>query len=298
MDRLTAMEVFVQAVDAGSFSAAGDVLDMSPQLVGKHVQRLEEHLGVKLLHRTTRRQSLTGFGAAYCERARVILADIAAAETLAAEARAAPTGRLRVNAPVSFGIHTLSPKLAHFMRQCPEVTVDLSLNNRNVDLVEEGFDIAFRVGELPDSGLMAKRLAPYSLVLCAAPSYLEQASPLTSPADLAHHPCLVYAHTELRKRWTFDGPEGRVSVEIAGSFIADHGEPILAAARAGLGVILQPLELVAKDVAAGKLRTVLPDYKIPTRPLHLVYAPDRRATPKLRAFIEFATREFGGQSSR
>lgn len=293
MDRLTAMEVFVHAVDAGSFSAAGDILDMSPQLVGKHVQRLEDHLGVKLLHRTTRRQSLTGFGAAYYERACVILADIAAAEILAAEARALPTGRLRINAPVSFGIFTLAPRLPEFMRNNPKVVVDLNLNNRNVDLVEEGFDVAFRVGDLPDSGLMAKRLAPYRLALCAAPSYLAGAPPLNTPADLAGHACLVYAHTELQKRWTFDGPEGRVSVEISGSFIADHGEPILAAARAGLGVILQPVELVAADLAAGRLLTLLPDYKVPTRPLHLIYAPDRQATPKLRAFIGFATEEFG-----
>jgi len=179
------------------------------------------------------------------------------------------------------------------MRQYPQVTVELSLNNRNVDLVEEGFDVAFRVGELPDSGLVARKLSPYRLVLCAAPSYLAGAPALETPGDLARHRCLVYAHTDLRRHWTFDGPAGRVSVDVEATFLADHGEPILTAARAGLGVILQPLELVAADVAAGHLKALLPDYRVPVRPLHLIYPPDRQATPKLRSFIDFALATFG-----
>ena len=172
MDRLTSMAVFVKAVDMGSFSAAADALEMSPQLVGKHVQGIEQRLGVRLLNRTTRRQSLTDFGRSFYERSKIVLAEVEIAESLAAETRATPTGKLRINAPVSFGMKTLAPKLPEYMRRHPKVAVELSLSNRAVDLVDEGYDVAFRVGELSDSGLIARPLAPYRFVLCAAPSYL------------------------------------------------------------------------------------------------------------------------------
>ncbi|MFC3058454.1 LysR family transcriptional regulator [Paenirhodobacter populi] len=293
MDRLAAMEVFVRAVDLGSFSAAADALQMSSQLVGKHVQKLEQHLGVQLLHRTTRRQSLTDFGRSFYERARIILAEVAAAEGLAAETRAIPSGRLRINAPVSFGMRTLSPKLPEFMKAYPDVTVDVTLGNRAVDLVDEGFDVVFRVGELIDSGLIARALAPYRLVLCAAPAYLTGRLPIREPKDLAHHECLGFAHTELRTHWAFYGPEGREEVTVSSHLMSDHGEPLLCAALAGLGIILQPEELVHDAISDGTLIPLLPGYRVPTRPLHLLYAPDRRITPKLRCFIDFAVHAFG-----
>jgi DNA-binding transcriptional LysR family regulator len=293
MDRLAAMKVFIRAVELGSFSAVAQALRISPQLVGKQVGQLEAHLGVQLLHRTTRRQSLTDFGRVFYDRAKVILADVEAAESLAAEALATPTGKLRVNAPVSFGMHSLAPRLPEFLRDHPQVTVDLTLGNRAVDLVDEGYDVLFRVGELADSRLVGRALAPYRLVLCAAPAYLAEAPPLLTPRDLPQHECLGFAHTELRTHWTFDGPEGRTVVPVTSRLMVDHGEPLLHAALAGLGILLQPVELLQPALEDGRLVEVLPSYTAPTRPLHILYAPDRRMTPKLRSFIDFAVLAFG-----
>lgn len=293
MDRLLSMSVFAKAVETGSFSAAGEALRMSSQLVGKHVQTLEHHLGVRLINRTTRRQHLTEAGFAFYERVKIILAEVEAAEGMAAMSGGTPRGRLRINAPVSFGVHALSKRLPDYMAMYPEVSVDMSLSNRYVDLIDEGFDVAFRVGELSDSGLIARALAPYRLRLCAAPSYLAGHPSITHPADLEQHECLGFSYTELRTRWTFQGPEGEIAVPVSGRLMVDSGEALLMAARAGMGLLLQPCELVREDMAAGRLVQVLPDYPIPTRPFHLLYAPDRRMTPKLRSFIDFAVAAFG-----
>lgn len=298
MDRITGMEVFVRAVESGSFSAAGEVMQMSSQLVGKHVQKLEKHLGVQLLHRSTRRQSLTDFGRIFYERAKIILSELETAESMAAETRAVPSGRLRINAPVSFGMRTLSPRLPEYMKMYPEVSVELTLANRAVDLIEEGYDAVFRVGELTDSGLIARQLAPYRLVLCAAPEYLYGHELPVSPWDLRQHECLGFSHTELRTQWTFEGPDGRVVVPVSSRFMVDHGEPLLCAALQGLGIMLQPLELVEDCLADGRLVALLPEYSVPTRPLHVLYAPDRRLTPKLRSFIDFAVANFGTSKDR
>ncbi|SDL45456.1 DNA-binding transcriptional regulator, LysR family [Janthinobacterium sp. OK676] len=293
MDRLLSMTVFAKAVELGSFSAAADAFRMSPQLVGKHVQMLEQHLGVRLLNRTTRRQHLTEIGANYYEKVKVILAEVESAEGLAAESKARPSGRLRINAPVSFGIHALMPRLTEYMAAYPEVQVEVSLANRYVDALEEGADAVFRVGELSDSSRIARRLAPYRLILCAAPAYLNAHPPIKSPPDLASHECLGFAYTELRTHWSFNGPEGLVTVPVSGRLMIDSGEALLMAARAGMGVLLQPAELIEPELETGRLVHVLPKYRPPDRPLHLLYAPDRQMTPKLRSFIEFAVAAFG-----
>jgi DNA-binding transcriptional LysR family regulator len=296
MDRLLSMTVFAKAVELGSFSAAGEAMHMSSQLVGKHVQTLEHNLGVRLLNRTTRRHHLTEIGASYYERVKVILAEVEAADGLAAETRAIPRGRLRVNAPVTFGVHALALKLPEYMAANPEVTVDLSLSNGYVDAIDEGFDIVFRIGELADSSLIARELAPYQLVLCASPAYLERHPPIRTLTDLSAHECLGFSHTELRTHWTLDGPEGRVTIPVSGRFMANHGEAMLAIAKAAMGIMLQPLELVRAELDAGRLVRVLPEYTAPTRPMHILYAPDRRLTPKLRSFIDFAVRTFGREA--
>jgi DNA-binding transcriptional LysR family regulator len=293
MDRLLSMTVFAKAVEAGSFSAAGEALRMSSQLVGKHVQTLEQHLGVRLLNRTTRRQHLTEAGIAFHEHVKIILAEVEAAESMAAMSGGTPRGRLRINAPVSFGVHALARRLPDYLAAYPQVSVDMSLSNRFVDLIDEGFDVAFRVGELSDSGLIARALAPYRLQLCSAPAYLARHPPITEPRDLAQHECLGFSYTELRTRWTFQGPEGDITVPVSGKLMVDSGEALLMAARAGMGILLQPCELVREDLAAGRLVPVLPAYPIPARPFHLLYAPDRRMTPKLRSFIDFAVAAFG-----
>jgi DNA-binding transcriptional LysR family regulator len=296
MDRLLSMTVFARAVELGSFSAAGEAMHMSSQLVGKHVQTLEHHLGVRLLNRTTRRHHLTDIGASYYERVKVILAEVEAAEGLAAETRAVPRGRVRVNAPVTFGMHALAPRLPEYLAANPEVTIDLSLSNGYVDAIDEGFDIVFRIGELADSSLVARELAPYQLVLCAAPAYLERHAAILTPFDLSQHECLGFSHTELRTHWTLDGPDGRVTVPVSGRFMANNGEAMLAIATAGMGVMLQPLELVRPALEDGRLRRVLTEYSAPVRPMHILFAPDRKLTPKLRSFIDFAVDAFGREA--
>lgn len=287
------MAVFAKAVELGSFSAAGSALEMSSQLVGKHVQMLEQHLGVRLLNRTTRRQHLTDIGREFYERTKSILAEVEAAEGLAAETRAIPRGRLRINAPVTFGIHALSPKLPEYLAAYPEVTLELSMTNRGVDVIDEGYDLVFRIGQLTDSSLIARPLAPYRLILCAAPSYLAARGPINTPQDLSRQECLGFLHPELSKQWTLIGPEGAVTVPVSGRLMVDSGEALMAAAVAGVGVLLQPFEIVEPYLVSGKLVTLLPDYTAPTRPMHILYAPDRRMTPKLRSFIEFAMANFG-----
>lgn len=297
MDRIGLMGVFVKAVELGSFTAAADALQMSPQLVGKHVHALEQHLGVRLLNRTTRRQSLTDFGRQFYERAKTILAEVEAAESMAAQAQVVPSGRLRVNAPVSFGTRTLAPRLPDYLKAYPQVALELTLSNRNVDIVEEGYDAVFRVGALADSGLVARPLAPYRLVLCASPAYLAAHGTPEAPADLLAHECLGFTHTDLRTHWTFDGSDGRITVPIASRISADHGEPLLCAALAGLGILLQPLELVAESLRSGALVELLRSYPVPSRPVHVLYAADRRLTPKLQSFIDFVLRTYRDEES-
>ncbi|WP_316149756.1 LysR substrate-binding domain-containing protein [Cupriavidus sp. BIC8F] len=293
MDRLKCMEVFVRAVEAGSISAAANELNLSSQLAGKQIRALEQSLGVKLLNRTTRSQSLTDSGQVFYEQAKNILAEMEAAESMIAETRSKPRGRLRISAPITFGSHALTPEIPGYLRQHPDVSVDLCLTNRTVDLVDEGFDVVFRTGALPDSSLLARPLAPHRLLLCASPDYLKSAEQLRTPEDLRHHECLVFSHTSLRTHWSFDGPRGRVSVPISGRFSTNSGEALRAAAVAGMGVLLQPHELVSEEIEAGRLVRLLPEYEPAARPLHALYASDRRMTPKLRSFLDFAVQKFG-----
>ena len=293
MDRLFSMTVFVKAVELGSFSAAADALQMSPQLVGKNVRMLEQHLGVRLLNRTTRSQHLTEIGATFYERARNILAEMEIAEGLAAQTRIVPRGNLRINASVTFGVHALTPKIAEYMQLYPEISVELCLSNRYIDLIDEGFDAIFRIGELSDSGLIARQLRPYRLILCASPRYLETHEPLLTPDDLTRHECLGFSHTELRTTWTFDGPDGHKTVQVKGRLMSDSGEAIVCAGLCGAGMMLQPSELVTPYLQSGQLVEILQEYKAPTRPMHLVHTPDRRMTPKLRSFVDFIVASFG-----
>ncbi|WDS37106.1 LysR family transcriptional regulator [Pseudoxanthomonas sp.] len=293
MDRLDAMQVFVRAVELGSFSAAAVELDISPQFAGKQIQALEANLGIKLLNRTTRRQNLTESGQLFYERAKNILLDMKAAEALMAESRAIPRGKLRISAPITFGSHALAPKLPEYLGEHAEVSVDLSLTNRTVDLLDEGFDVVFRTGQLPDSGLQARALAPLQLVLCASPAYIRRSQPLTRPEELNQHECLIFSHTSMRTEWTFVGPEGRMSVPITGRFTTDSGEALRAAAIAGHGLLLQPTALIGDDLEAGRLQRLLTAYEAPARELHMLFAPDRRMTPKLRSFLDFALAAFG-----
>ena len=296
MDRLASMGIFVKAVETGSFSKAADALSMSSQAVGKHVRALEDHLGVKLINRTTRQQSVTDFGRDYYERVRNILAEIEIAESLAAERRAVPRGRLRVNAPMTFGAHELACVLPRYLAAYPEVEVELTLADRLVDLVDEGYDAVFRTGQLADSGLIARRLRSMKFILCAAPAYIEARGALKTPAEVRDHECLGFAYGATRDRWSFGGPDGTMDVEVSCRLVANNGQALLTLALAGLGLLLQPSALVWDAIEDGRLVRLLPEYEAPDRPLHVLYAPDRRITPKLRSFINFAIEQFGPSS--
>jgi len=293
MDRLTSMAVFACAVEAGSFSKAAETLSVSPQAVGKHVRALEDHLGVKLIHRTTRRQSLTDFGRDYYERVRTILAEIEAAESHAEASRATARGKLRVNAPVTFGAHELARVLPEYLASHPEVEVELTLADRFVDLVDEGYDAVFRTGPLTDSALIARPLQSMQFVLCAAPGYVERRGEPGHPADLARHDCLGFAYGPMRDRWSFAAPDEDLAVEVTCRLVANNGQALLTLATAGLGLLMQPAALVRQALEDGRLIRLLPTYEIPSLPLHILYAPDRRITPKLRSFLDFAIRKFG-----
>lgn len=293
MDRLAAMEAFVRVVERGSFSAAAEDLRLSRAMVSKHVQDLEDHLGARLLNRTTRSVGLTELGRVYHERCVQILADIAEAEQAIGDLQVAPRGRLRLNAPMSFGTLHLAAAVADFTAGHPGVSVDMTLNDRVVDLIEEGYDLAIRIGQLPDSSLIARRLAPCHMVVCAAPDYLAAHGRPVRPADLARHNCLGYTYWALRGEWRFVGPEGPVSVRISGTMEANNGEALRAAALRGQGIILQPSFIVGDDLAAGRLEPLLCDHRTVDLAIFGVYPSGRHLSAKVRSFLDFLVARYG-----
>lgn len=289
------MEIFVAVVDAGSFTAAADTFGISPVMVGKHIRQLEERLGARLLTRTTRRQSLTEIGHQYAERCRLILADIKAAESCAEAMRSTPRGTLRISAPVSFGAQRLAPAMTDYLAQHPEVSLDLNLNDRMIDLVEEGYDAAIRIGELQDSSLIARPLQPYRMMLCASPAYLERAGVPQQPEDLASHQCLDFAPLQRRVRWNLNGSESEFP---ASRFRSNNGQALRMAALHGYGIVLQSEVVLGEDVAAGRLVSLLEDYLPAPRPVSLIYPRDQLPTPKMTTFIEFMMERFGAPARR
>ncbi|MYM87765.1 LysR family transcriptional regulator [Rugamonas sp. FT107W] len=295
MDKLRSMEIFVAVVDAGNFTAAASAFQLSPVMVGKHIAHLEATLGARLLTRTTRRQSLTEIGAQYVEQCRAILAQIAAAESGAEAMRSVPRGRLRITAPVSFGSEWLAPAISDYLRLHPEVGVDLSLNDRMVDLVEEGYDAAVRIGALDDSGMIARPLFNYAMAICASPAYLKKHGTPRTPDDLARHECLDFMVGAVGVRWRLQSVHGLRGLRALppSRFRTNSGQALRMAALKDFGIVMQAEVLLAQDIAAGRLKPVLCDYLPPARPMHLVYPRDRLATPKLTTFIDFIVERFG-----
>lgn len=292
MDRLTSMAVFVHAAEKHSFTAAAEHFGLSPTMVGKHIRFLEERVGTRLVQRTTRRQSLTEAGQLYYERCKQLLADAEAADACVDALRATPRGVLRIHAPVSFGSQRLAPALADFLKRYAEIEVDLALGDRMVDLIEEGYEAAIRIGPLADSGLIAQPLQPYRMWLCASPDYLAHAGTPREPMELAQHECLGFAYWHTKHSWRLRHGNHTEEVPVHGRFVANNGQALRSAALAGLGIIMQPEVLLADDVAAGRLIPVLPAWEPPSRPMHLVYPADRRPTAKLRCFIDFVVETF------
>lgn len=261
MDRLTSMAVFVKAADLGSFAAAGAVLDLSGPMVGKHVRFLEERLGVRLINRTTRRQSLTEFGRAYYERCRVVLAEAEAAEALAADQLAEPHGKLRVTMPVHFGRRCVAPVLLDLAQQYPALELDLSFNDRIVDLVEGGYDLAIRTGSLEGkSGVMARSIARQRMVVCAAPLYVESNGRPGSIEELSGHHAVVYRRSGPVPPWLFPkSGQSEVGITPPSRMWLDDLDAIADAAAAGMGLAWLPYWLVRERILAGALVELLPD---------------------------------------
>ena len=294
LDRLTGLEVFARVAGAGSLSAAARALGMSQTMVTKHIAALEGRLGVKLFHRTTRRLSITEAGRNYLESSARILADIEAADAAVAADRVEPRGLLRLNAPVSFGTRQIAPLLAEFAARHPRVTVELGLNDRLVDLAEEGWDLAIRIGNLSSSSLIARRIAPCRIAVCAAPSYLEARGTPRTVASLADHNCLGYTLSQRTPidRWVF-GAGADFSVQISGNLRANNGDALRAAAIAGQGIIHQPTFIVADDLRAGRLVALTLDQpNVELGGIYAVFLPDRHPPARVRAFIDFIAGRF------
>lgn len=294
LDRVTGMRVFVRTASVGSLSAAARQLDMSPAMATKHVDALEARLGVKLLHRTTRRLSLTEAGGDYLEACQRILPEIDEAEASVASQRVEARGVLRMNVPLSFGARFIAPLLPGFSHKHPALKIELGLTDRVVDLIDGGWDLAIRIGRLNDSALQARKLGECSEVVCAAPGYLDRRGVPRRVAELTQHNCLGYTLSSWAggKEWAF-GRDGSVRVAINGDLSANNGDALLAAAVAGQGLIYQPSFIVADALQRGELVALQLDH--PTYALsgiYAVYPPDRRPPAKVRMMIDYLAEAF------
>lgn len=292
MDKLSAMRTYRRIVELGSFRAAANDRGLSNAGVSKQITELEAELGASLLTRTTRKLTTTEAGQAYFERCVQILDDIAESEAAVIATQAAPRGLLRISAPMSFGLLRLMAWIPDFMRLFPQVQLDLVLNDRAIDLIEEGFDVAIRVRTtLPDSSLVAKRLGTVARVVCASPAYLATAGTPDQPGELLAHRALVYTLSESPTEWSLtpkaSGPELRQRVIPALSLNNSIG--LRDAALAGMGVALIPTFVVAEELRAGRLVQVLPQFRSEDHSLYALYPASRHISPKVRAFVDFAT---------
>ncbi len=293
MDHLAGIAVFARVAERGSFTAAARDLDLSKSAVSKQVARLEERLGARLLHRTTRRLHLTEVGQAYFDRARQIIADAEEAERAVTRLHAEPRGRLRINAPMSFGIRHLGPALPGYMTRYPDVSVDLELNDRQVDLIEEGFDLAVRISQLSDSTLIARKLSPCGFAVAATTDYWNRHGRPHHPDELANHACLLYDYLPAPGEWRFQGPDEAFSMRVSGPLKSNNGEALLEAALAGLGVAMLPTFIIGEALCDGRLECVLGDFQIAGTHAYAVWPQSRHLSAKVRTFVDFLVEQFG-----
>lgn len=290
MDRLTAMEMFVRVVSAKSFSAAARQLGVSKSVVSKAVAELEDRLRAQLLNRTTRQMSLTEVGQAYYDRCVAILEQVNETEQMVTLGSQCPRGLLRVSAPMTFSVLNLGWPLSDFMEQYPELSLELTLNDRVVDIVEEGFDLAIRISHrLKDSNLIAVKLSSARTVTCASPNYLKQFGEPKHPRDLLQHHCLRYSNLGPAQEWSFRDPQTGepIQVAVSGRVIANNGEVLRAAAIKGDGIIAGPSFLVAEEIRQGRLVPILKEYAAPPFNIYAVYPPNRHVSAKVRRLVEF-----------
>jgi DNA-binding transcriptional LysR family regulator len=296
MDRIASMAAFTKVVGAGSFSGAAREMQVSQASVTKQIQELESWLGARLLNRTTRRLNLTEIGAAFYERSTRILEAVEEARNAAGALQTVPRGRLRINAPVSFGLLHLAPVITEFLELHPDISVEMLVNDRVVDLLEGEFDVGVRIGRLRDSSLIARRIAPIRLAVCAAPAYLATHGVPRTPEDLARHNCLEYTYFESRGEWRLLNSDGEeIIVPVSGRYLANNADVLRSTALAGGGIILIPTFIVGQDLRTGRLVRLLPDFPPPEQALHALYPPGRHLSAKVRSFVDFLVARFGGE---
>jgi len=296
-DDVGAFVVFARVVEQQSFTAAAQLLGVSKSAVSKQVAKLEESLGVRLLNRTTRRIQVTEAGNVFYERCRRIADEVDEARAAVFSLQASPRGVLRVNAPVSYGLLHLGRLLPDFMARYPDLQVDLSLSDRKVDLLEEGIDVAVRIGQLSDSSLIAKKITEFPRVVAASPAYWEKHGRPESPEDLSTHNCFIYTYLPQGDQWSFRDPESgaAVSTRVAGSLSANNGDALLQAAERGLGVYWMPSFFVDRQFDDGVLEEVLRDYRADPIGLYAIFPHSRHLPTKTRAFVDFLSEQIGGK---
>ncbi len=297
MSLLEDMTVFVRAVEAASFSGAAQRLGLAKSVVSRRIRSLEARLGTSLFHRTTRRLSLTETGQAYYERARRILADVIEAEEVARRLQTELKGTLKVAAPMSFGLLHLSPAVADFLVAHPQLEIDLDLNDRRVDLVNEGHDLAIRIGKLADSSLIARRLAPCRHVVCASPAYLQARGEPRSPEELEddRHDCLLYRNRTISNEWRFRIRGEWRSLRVRATRLGvNNGDVLRDAAIAGIGLVVLPTFIVSEALRRGELKAVLCESELDDLAIHAVWPPNRELSAKVRVFVDFLSERFGG----
>lgn len=295
MDRFSAMAVFTKVVELGSFARAAERLDLSTSATSRHVADLEAHLHTRLLNRSTRKLSLTESGHAFYERCVQVLADLEEAEQAAGQATQVPRGTIKLTCGLSFGTRHLSPAMAAYMAENPGVRFDVSLSDRVVDLVEEGFDLGLRIGALGSANLIARRLGETRVLACASPAYLEKHGTPKIPEDLSGHNCVTYSYVEDSNLWQFrDRAGGERTVQVSGNLHANNGDLLTEAAVNGIGVVYEPEFIVTGALAAGRLVQVLADFEREPLGIYAVYASRKHLSAKVRSFVDFLGRRFAG----
>lgn len=291
MSQLEDMRIFSETVEAQSFTAAADRLGLSKQFVSKRIAALEKRLGARLLVRSTRNLRVTDLGLAYHERAQRILLEVDAAEQMITSQTATPRGVLRLSAPMTFAVLHLGTLIPDFMQRHPDVSVELELNDRTVDLIGEGYDMAVRIGTLADSSLIARRITSVQLLTCASPDYLSRHATPTAPDQLVAHACLIYGHNR-HGEWTYRVGERIRKVSVSGPMRANNGEMLREAAIAGLGIVNLPDFIVAQALTDGRLVEMLEDFRPEGFTVHAVYPQHRQTSLLVRAFSDFLVERF------
>lgn len=295
MNRLENMETFVRVVETGGISAAADNLNIAKSAVSRRLKELESHLGVELFHRTTRRMNLTDTGKVYYQDCVRILDEILETELAASQAHGTLQGNLKVALPSTFGLMHIGPAINGFLKAHPQIRFDLDFNDREVDLMQEGFDLAIRIAHLSDSSLIARRIAPIQSVICASPAYLERMGTPQTPEELIQHQCLVYSLIRDFEYWHLINPDGqKIRVKLQPYLQASSGEYLLDAAVEGHGIVLMPTFIAHREIERGSLVTLFSNYQFPQLNAYAIYPHTRHLSQRVRTLVDFLAERFSG----